>query len=186
MGETCSCSWPPTLPSSLKRHSVQWCGSSEIPATYSILRYIHRIWNIIVIICRVMKKNFFNTFEYLLVLPGCPRLLLSTPSIMWTFSDQASNQGLRSTPRSGEGKFSIPTGQNAVCVHLTSLHLLCPNSDETEPTNFAVIPGHLFCCSSLYPGIWHQDDILLWNVFFIPSSIIEHVLFNQLMQSFKS
>lgn len=105
---------------------------------------------------------------------------------MWTSSDRASNQGLRSTPRSGEGKFSVLALQNALCAHLTSLHLLCPNSDETEKTNFAVIPGQLYCCSSLYPGIWHQDDILLWNVFFVPSCIIEHVLFNQLMQSFKS
>jgi hypothetical protein len=73
---------------------------------------------------------------------------------MWTSSDQANNQGLWSTPRSGEGKFSVPAQQNAVCAHLFSLDLLCPNSDKTEATNFAVIPVQFFFpCSSLYPGI---------------------------------
>jgi len=73
-----------------------------------------------------MKGNvFFNTFEYVLVWHGCPRLLLSTRSIMWTSSDQASNQGLGSTPRSGEGKFCVPARQNAFCAHLTSPRTFC-------------------------------------------------------------
>lgn len=118
----------------------KWCGSPEIPASSSAFRYIRFIWNIFVITCHVMMT--VNTVEYLLVFFGCPRLRLSTCAIIWTPSDQASNHGLRSTPRSGEGKFSVPARQNAVCDRLSSLPTLCvQHSDETEQTNFTVIPG---------------------------------------------
>ena len=116
----------PTPPSSLKWLVLtlcKWCGSSEIPAKSSVFRYILFIWNIFVIMCHVMIT--VNTIEYLLVFSGYPRLRLSTCAIIWAPSDQASNHGLRSTPRSGEGKFSVPARQNAVYDRLSSLPSLC-------------------------------------------------------------
>lgn len=106
-----------------------------------------------------------------------PAVQLNTRVIIWTSSDQASNNGLRSTPRSGEGEVLRPSSTECsfspFCFSSTFFFIQI----QMKLNKHAWMLFLVSCvyCSDLFPGIWHQHDILLWNAFFNLSCILEHV-----------
>jgi hypothetical protein len=134
-------------------------------------------------------RNVVNTVGYLLVLPGWPFVRLS-----WIL---VALPGLPVTKQETTGfgqHLEVATGSSASQLDWMQFGPIC------LPSTFFVSKFRWnwtkqLCCYStlfvfivvpLFPGIWHQHDILLWNASFNPSCIVQHVSFNQLMQSFKS
>lgn len=140
-------------------------------------------------LCHVQwrTRNVVNTVGYVLVLPGWPFLRLS-----WIL---VAPPGLPVTKQETTGfgqHLEVATGSSASPLDWMQFGPICLPSTfcvqiqmKLNQTTFAVIP-RCFYCSALFPGIWHQHDILLWNASFNPSCIVQHVSFNQLMQSFKN
>jgi hypothetical protein len=158
-----------------------WVIRNTVQLFYSWLLSFYLKYNCNYLSCyfKWRRRNFLNTVEYVLVLSGCPCLQFSWIHVSLSglpLTKQATT-GFGQHLEVAKGKFFVPARQNAVFPHFVSPPPFFFIQIQMKLNKHAWMLFLVSCvyCSDLFPGIWHQHDILLWNAFFNLSCILEHV-----------